>query len=604
MTAKLLVATLSLLLLASTAFALIVYISPPMIVITQYVKNNVVNVVPGEVEVANINDVPVTVHLSSADYIQFEENDFVLQPGQFRNVSFYAAITKWGGYSSFVDARYRRTSGSPLAWSATAPLQINALHNGTATNTHAPTAPVITEPPSGSLINGPLTLRWLASTDEDPSNTMLVYYVVVDNDPDFSSPIINTSTVDLEKTVNLQPGYVYYWKVIAYDGKFYTESVPGTGQTANQFPTIPILAGPSNGAVVSDEPLLLWSISSDPEGTPVRYDLLVDNNTDFSSPEINVQWLVNTNYDTKGKLNEGTYYWKVRSRDSVGSAGYSSVRSFTLDCLDAYCYNMQITNPLNNTYDTKKISLNLTINKDAKYIYKAFNSRTFTRICSDCSDVDKPYTGKEGLNNLTIKIIGYNGEELLQTIFFTIDTTKPRVSSILPKDKSLVSGTVFTIKYTEQNLQSIDIHYGPNAENQAALSNCPRGSNKVCSIDLDLSAYDGQSVLYYFIVRDNFRAVASKTYNITVDSTPPLLTLMLPVNGATLGNNNVRVEAVTNEKVSLTYSDNGGTFRTLCSSCTFYGNNKYFKNGAHTIVVRAVDKAGNIAEQSVSFTVV
>ncbi len=596
---EVIVVTLSLLLLSSIVLALGAYIRPPQIVIEAKVKNGVINIIPGWVEVKNVNNVDVTVHLGSANYIEFDDNDFVLAPNVTRVINFSAVVTKWGGYDTYIDATYRRTTGGlPATVSAT--LDINAQSNGTGINNNPPSAPVIVSPQSGSLIDGDLNLVWNASADADGNS--ILYYVIVDDDSDFSSPLANVSTVKLSKTINLQPGNVYYWEVIAYDGKFYAESGSGSGITENEFPPVPALLSPASGVVLNSEPLLQWSAVVDPDGTPVKYDLLVDNNADFSSPETNVAGTSSANYSTKGKLNEGTYYWKVRSKDAIGSAGYSSVRSFTLDCLDVYCYNLIVNSPENDTYNDKRMLVDLSISRNAKYIYKALNSNIFTKICSGCSSAAKYYSAKEGPNNLTLRIVGYNGEELIQSILFTVDTTKPKIAKTEPKHKSWVGGTLFKVKYTESNVQSISLFYGNGTMNEALLSNCPSGKNVVCMIDVNLSAYNGQQIQYYFVIRDNFRSIASRTYTLNVDTSPPILSLLSPANSTY--STSVRITASVSEPVTLQYSDNGGSFKSLCKNCNFYNSTKSFAKGLHNLVVRATDKSGNIDEESVSFTVV
>jgi len=270
----LLVVILSLLLFSSTAFALIAYIRPPAIVVTEYVKNGAINIITGLVEVKNKNAVPVTVHLSSDDFVEFHDNDFELQPGEGRWENFSVVLTKWGGYVTFLDATYRRTDGTGISVSVGASLQISAISNGTAVNNDPPTAPAITEPEDGSEIDGALNLKWTASIDPDGYD--ILYYVIVDDNADFSSPIVNVSTINLEKSITgLVTGKQYYWKVIAFDGKFSTSSDSGIGTTLNDPPPMPTLISPANGATLNVPPVLSWSSVVDPDGDFVFYDLLV-----------------------------------------------------------------------------------------------------------------------------------------------------------------------------------------------------------------------------------------------------------------------------------------------------------------------------------------
>ncbi len=594
-----LVIALSLLLLSSTVYALIAYIRPPVIQVTEYVKNGVINIVSSFVEVKNRNAVPVIVHLESDDFVQFEDNDFVLQPGETRNATFYVIVTKWGGFSTFLDVTYMRADGTGIPATVGAPMTISAISNGTGINNGPPTAPVITSPPNNAVIEGTLNLKWTASSD--PDGNQILYYAIVDDNADFSSPVANISTIKLEKSVELETGKSYSWKVIAFDGKFSTSSNPGGGITSNDPPPTPTPISPANGAALNNAPVLSWSSVADPDGDFVIYDLLVDNNADFSSPEINAP--AGTSYNTNGILNAGTYYWKVRARDHAEASAYSTARSFTLTCTDPYCYNIQLVSPVDgNTYNSRSILVELSISRNAKSIYKALNTKTFTTICSDCSEVSKAYAAREGLNNLTIKIVGYNGEELVKSIFFTVDTTEPRISKIEPDDESWVSGTLFMVKYTENNIKNISLFYGNGEINEALLSNCPNGSNVECAIDLNLDDYDGQQIQYYFVIRDKFNEVVSKTFVLNVDATPPVLNVISPENVA-YDTGRLQITASVDEDVELEYSDNDDGLRRLCSDCNSYNRSKTFRDGAHMLEIRATDKAGNVAITILNFEV-
>jgi hypothetical protein len=64
------------------------------------------------------------------------------------------------------------------------------------------------------------------------------------------------------------------------------------------------------------------------------YTILVDNNSDFSSPEISQSPAV-SNYTPASDMALGTYYWKVLSTNSFGSSAYSSTWSLILAPLSA-----------------------------------------------------------------------------------------------------------------------------------------------------------------------------------------------------------------------------------------------------------------------------
>jgi len=57
--------------------------------------------------------------------------------------------------------------------------------------------------------------------------------------------------------------------------------------------------------------------------------LVVDNNSDLSSPEINISQTQN-NYIASTEMGFGDYYWKVRAFDGYNYSNWSTTRNFTI----------------------------------------------------------------------------------------------------------------------------------------------------------------------------------------------------------------------------------------------------------------------------------
>ncbi len=100
-------------------------------------------------------------------------------------------------------------------------------------------------------------------------------------------------------------------------------------------PSAPSSSSPADGSSINDNtPLFDWSDSAD--ATAITYELLVDNNSDFSSPEILETGITASNFTATSALADGTYYWKVRAVDAAGNNGsYSTVSSFTISTVPA-----------------------------------------------------------------------------------------------------------------------------------------------------------------------------------------------------------------------------------------------------------------------------
>ncbi|MEM3402286.1 MAG: hypothetical protein QXH08_03560, partial [Candidatus Hadarchaeales archaeon] len=102
-------------------------------------------------------------------------------------------------------------------------------------------------------------------------------------------------------------------------------------------PTMPSLTSPENNSTVREsygKPTFTWVASTDNYGafigSGVRYRLIVDNDSDFSSP-VYVKVGITDNFHTlENSLPEDNYYWKVVAVDGAGNENSSYWFRFTL----------------------------------------------------------------------------------------------------------------------------------------------------------------------------------------------------------------------------------------------------------------------------------
>jgi uncharacterized repeat protein (TIGR01451 family) len=124
---------------------------------------------------------------------------------------------------------------------------------------------------------------------------------------------------------------VYTWTCRTRDVSGYVDNDNITTRVDNMPPLPPMLVWPDNDENMSDNtPNLDWNPVSD-LSVPVTYDLFVDNDMNFPSPEVDVTRITTDNYVT-AELGEDTWYWKVRARDNAGNIGsWSTSRHFRVD---------------------------------------------------------------------------------------------------------------------------------------------------------------------------------------------------------------------------------------------------------------------------------
>lgn len=189
-----------------------------------------------------------------------------------------------------------------------------------------PAAPELTSPASGSNTNDNTpTLDW-----EDVLDSFF-YQVQVDDFASFTSPVINTTEHFSTHTCSSLSDDTYYWRVRAQNEAFLWGSWSDTWNFAidTVAPGIPTLSSPADGYRTNDDtPTFSWSSVA----TANLYGIQIDNNNDFSSPEVSTS-TGSTSY-TSTSLSHDVYYWRVRARDAVGNWGsFSGYRSIEVDLI-------------------------------------------------------------------------------------------------------------------------------------------------------------------------------------------------------------------------------------------------------------------------------
>lgn len=182
------------------------------------------------------------------------------------------------------------------------------------------------------------TLDWGDSSDPDGGS--VTYKLFVDNDSNFSSPVISrmglaSSTYNVLAGDGLVVGQTYYWKVVSVDDEGSEITSTQTDWKFNIFvnstPTTFNLLTPASGTInYSGLPSFDWGDSSDPDGGAVSYTLWIDDNSDFSSLILEKTNLGSSNYTLLSgeALSAGTYYWKVQAFDDENSTTWSNQQNW------------------------------------------------------------------------------------------------------------------------------------------------------------------------------------------------------------------------------------------------------------------------------------
>ncbi|KGK28980.1 fibronectin type III domain-containing protein [Cellulophaga sp. E6(2014)] len=187
--------------------------------------------------------------------------------------------------------------------------------------------------PSNNLlcITNLLDFEWNKATD--PNGDTLSYILEISKTNNFSS---NNQTFEVDnttKSVTLEEGTAYYWRVKAVDSKnlsgeysstfqFYTEGLAET----NHIPFSPQLLAPErNTAITSNTTKLEW-LCTDVDNDQLLYEVYLDTN---NPPMIKIGDNINVQHLEISLNPMNTYYWKIIAKDSNGGQAIGQVWSFS-----------------------------------------------------------------------------------------------------------------------------------------------------------------------------------------------------------------------------------------------------------------------------------
>ena len=182
-------------------------------------------------------------------------------------------------------------------------------------------APVLINPPNNSSgVHAPIILSW------NMVNIANMYQLIISLNPDLSSPIINDSNISgtVYFFTSFEVNKTYYWKV-----RGRKDNNPGNWSERWSFTTnvgVLSLQFPSN--LSTDIPVngeFRWAEFDGAES----YKLIVDDNSNFSSPIINDSSLTNNVFQYNNLQKNKIYYWKVCAKVNSNYSDWSETWSFT-----------------------------------------------------------------------------------------------------------------------------------------------------------------------------------------------------------------------------------------------------------------------------------
>ena len=199
----------------------------------------------------------------------------------------------------------------------------------------APTVPTLTSPTNNLLCtDNVLNFQWNASTDSQ--GDAITYQIEVSKNAQFNPLAHNVTSTTASKSITLEKGVAYYWRVKATDSKsaasnysatfnLYTE---GVGIT-NHLPFSPVLVSPALNSVQTAATInLQWTASDADTSDTLTYDVYFGT---ANPPTAIVSANQSASSLSRTVAASTKYYWKVTVKDNKGGLTIGQVWSFTTD---------------------------------------------------------------------------------------------------------------------------------------------------------------------------------------------------------------------------------------------------------------------------------
>jgi len=443
--------------------------------------------------------------------------------------------------------RARDNAGNSSAWSSAWTILID---------TTPPDAPTLVWPANSENINDNTpTLNWNAVSE---NSLPVIYDVWIDNDSDFSSPIVTATRItddNYQVTTELGEG-VYYWRVRAVDN---AGNVGENSQVSFRVditkPLAPTLVSPGNGENISDNtPNLDWNPISE-NSLPALYKVYVDNDSNFSSIDRESPWVWDDNWVVAPGLLEGIWYWRVGAKDNTGNVGDNSAsRSFRVDVTKpqapalAWPANGENENDNTPTLDWNSVSDNST-----PVLYRCYvdNNSDFSSVERDSGWISATeYTAPALAEGVWYWKVGAkdnasNVGDNSASRSFRVDTTPPgKLTLASPENNKLDNSLSQTFKWAQPPENSLPLTYHIQIDNEASFTSPYVRENMGVGENSYIYSFTSAGT-YYWRVRakdnagnwgawsDNFKLAIV----IPVGVSPTKPVLVSPTNGAKTNDN-------------------------------------------------------------------
>lgn len=375
----------------------------------------------------------------------------------------------------------------------------------------------------------------------------------------------------------------------AYDVNGNVGTSPPIVLDADNTPPAVAITAPSNGTVVTGSALMISANATDSSGIQ-KVDFYADGilvGTDTSAP-------FNANWNTTN-VPDGPHSLYVVATDTPGNSTTSPSISVSVDHLGP---TVALTNPVNGAVITGIVNLSVNV-FDGGGVQKVQYYRDSSVLLG--SSLSAPFsfswdtTGvTQGSHSLYVVATDLSGNTATSaTVSVTIDRSLPtNVGITAPSNNAVLSGTAVTISATASDnigISRVDFYRDSNV-----LLGTDNTSPYSISWDIT-SVTNGAHTLTVIATDLAGNTKTSSIISVSVDNSPPQISLSTPANGFVTGTFAVTAAATDNvglSKVEFYRDDNVLLTTDTSSPYTFNWNSTTVTEGAHTLHAIAQDKAG------------
>jgi len=349
-----------------------------------------------------------------------------------------------------------------------------------------------------------------------------------------------------------------------------------------------IIISPTNNTATNETTVVIKWNGSDPTYDLDHYEIYVNGTPENTSiPSTVVEYTLT--------LSEGLHIITVRAVDEEGNIGIDKVYIV----VDITPPSLEILSPQNNSNlndSTITISWECSDTLAGVDHYEIYVDGVPIDTNISSTQTEYPLTLNDGSHIIILKAVDRAGNAARQTLEVTIDATPPIIEILSPSTNSFFNTTTIMIYWNASDTFSGIDHYELYVDNEPLDVSIP---STITSYTVTLD--EGVHIVTIRAI-DGFGNIGEDSVRLTIDITPPIVEITSPQNGSIF--NTTVVEIYWDGQDDLSRIDHyelyvdGEPIDTQIPYI-FISYAITLDEGTNSITIRAVDKAGNVGEDTI-----